>query len=428
MRRLPLARFGLAALLVASAPAEAAFPQAAAQAPVRAEVLNEVRVHGNYATPDAEVVRIAGLVVGQPLPALATEEAKSRLERSGRFVSVDVRRRYRSLDDATDVAVVIVVQEHPVPEDTPRPLRPMRRTLGGTMFLPIVQYTDGYGLTYGARVSFVDGLGRGARVSVPLTWGGTKRAAAEFEKVIERGPVDRVFGSVVVSRRTNPFYRQDDTRKGGSAGVSRQLAGSLRLAAHAGVATVGFADVDERMRFFGLDLTLDTRTDPVFPRNAVLVTAGWQRSAFRLAAPVNTASLDARGYVGVVGQSVLSVRALLVHADGALPPFERQLLGGAATLRGYRAGSFSGDSLAAASVELRIPTSSPLSFARAGVSLFADTGTAFDYGTRLRDATWHHGFGGGVFLHASVFQLNADVAFRPGRGHPRLHVVSGFLF
>ena len=58
------------------------------------------------------------------------------------------------------------------------------------MFLPIVSYADGYGFTYGGRVSTVDLLGIGERLSVPLTWGGTRRAALEFERTFKTGPAD----------------------------------------------------------------------------------------------------------------------------------------------------------------------------------------------------------------------------------------------
>jgi len=110
-----------------------------------------------------------------------------------------------------------------------------------------------------------------------------------------------------------------------------------------------------------------------------------------------------------------------------LPPYERFLLGGADSLRGYRAGTFAGDTLAAASAEIRVPLDSPLSFARMGLDGFVDVGTAFDRGTRLPNASFHPGFGGGAFMIASIFQINADVAVRRGGG-VRLHVMSGFRF
>jgi outer membrane protein insertion porin family len=110
-----------------------------------------------------------------------------------------------------------------------------------------------------------------------------------------------------------------------------------------------------------------------------------------------------------------------------LPPYERFLLGGADSLRGYRAGTFAGDALGAASAELRVPVNSPLSFARMGLDAFVDVGGAFDHDTRVRDASFHPGYGGGAFMFASVFQINADVAVRRGGG-VRVHIMSGFRF
>ena len=60
------------------------------------------------------------------------------------------------------------------------------------MFLPIVSFADGYGFTYGGRVSTVDLLGIDERLSVPLTWGGTRRAALEFERPFKSGPLTRI--------------------------------------------------------------------------------------------------------------------------------------------------------------------------------------------------------------------------------------------
>ncbi len=394
--------------------------------------LAEIRVHGNYHTPDAEVIRIAALTIGQAIAPATVQDARARLQRSGRFAAVDVRVRYRSLDPAADVALVIMVQEHPTPEGgadmppAPAPLRPLTWALRRSMFMPILGYVDGYGLTYGARVSFVDGFGKGGRLSVPLTWGGTKRAAAEFERPVPRGPFERIAASVGVSRQTNPYYRIDVDRREATLAAWRQL-GAVRAAGHVGAGSVGFAGTDTRETTYGADVTLDTRADPAFPRNAVYAVAGWDRVAVSGGPAINRVRLDARGYVGLVGQAVVSVRAHVARADAPLPPFERFLLGGADSLRGYRAGTFAGDTIGGASLELRVPISSPLSFGRAGFDVFTDVGAVADHGASLGDAPFHSGYGGGVFFLASVFQINADIARRSGGG-VRLHVMSGFRF
>ena len=74
------------------------------------------------------------------------------------------------------------------------------------MFLPILSYADGYGFTYGARFSTVDLLGAGERLSVPLTWGGTRRAALEAERTFKRGPLTRSSRASAIWQRENPRF------------------------------------------------------------------------------------------------------------------------------------------------------------------------------------------------------------------------------
>ncbi len=57
------------------------------------------------------MLRIAGIAVGAPLEANSLDVIKRRLEDSGFFSTIDVRKRYRSLTDANDVALVLVVHE-----------------------------------------------------------------------------------------------------------------------------------------------------------------------------------------------------------------------------------------------------------------------------------------------------------------------------
>ena len=112
----------------------------------------------------------------------------------------------------------------------------------------------------------------------------------------------------------------------------------------------------------------------------------------------------------------------------AVPPFERALLGGASTLRGSEFGFAAGDNMAAGSIELRLPMTSPLSsFARVGFNVFADVGAAYDRGTKLRDAEYRWGYGAGAWLSATVFKLKLDIATNKD-GDVKFHVASGFRF
>jgi outer membrane protein assembly factor BamA len=392
------------------------------------EVVVEVRIHGNYATPDADVLALAGLTVGQPVDAAVIREVEARLQRSGRFEDVEIRKRFRSMDSTTDIVLVIIVREHPMADaGPPTPLGPLRRVAGSMQFLPMLDYEDGYGFTYGGRLTFADALGRASRISVPLTWGGVKRAAVEMDRELPAGPIDRIEGGASLSSVTNPAYDLADGRKQVWFGVRRSLTGALSVGARAGYADVSFGDLDDRLGTFGADVTLDTRADPVFPRNALFAHVAWEGLNPRASAYANRARFDVRGYVGLVGQSVLSLRWQYGVSDAPVPPYERLLLGGGSTLRGWRAGSFAGDNLMAATGEVRVPLSSPLGVTRAGISFFVDVGAAYDHGTRLADTRFRVGSGAGVFLLASVFKLSLDLGFREGGGR-RLHFSTGLQF
>jgi outer membrane protein assembly factor BamA len=228
-----------------------------------------------------------------------------------------------------------------------------------------------------------------------------------------------------VSQRTNPFYEQNDNRQLAAMRVERQLVPAVRVGATAGWQHVSFMDRDNRFAQAGADVALDTRVDPNLPRNAVFAKASWER----LGGPVGAGHyvLDGRGYLGVFRQNVLVLRALRDAADGPLPPYLQPLLGGMANLRGFRAGTLAGDILVAYSAELIVPLTSPLSVGKIGLSVFADRGTVYDAGERLRDQTMKQGYGGGVWFSAAFLKLNIAVAH--GRGSStRMHVGGNVSF
>jgi len=101
------------------------------QAPDPLELLVEIRVQGNYATPDQDVIRIAGVTVGGPVPPDVVAEVEARLRASGRFDEVEVRKRYRSLTALDEVALIVIVRERPAATaEAPAP-GPLKRTLAG---------------------------------------------------------------------------------------------------------------------------------------------------------------------------------------------------------------------------------------------------------------------------------------------------------
>lgn len=418
---------------------DAATPPPVAQSQV-AEVLADVRVHGNHSTPDAEIVTLAGVTIGTPLPADAVDAVRQRLRATRRFTSVDVRKRYRSLTDESAIVLVILVTEPARgADDLPRVVTPMSRMRDGLMFMPVLNYADGYGFTFGGRATFAEALGKRGRVSIPLTWGGVRRAAVLGEKRFTRGPITSLEGLASFSQRENPHYELDDRRTELGVRAERALPWNLRVGGGVGWTDVSFGapeavsapgpvfDLDDRFVTLGADVAFDTRRDPTFPRNAVYLTAGWESLRFDGGAAIGRVKTEARGYLGLLGSSVLSLRAQYWKADAPLPPYEQWMLGGASTLRGYRTGAYVGDTLLATSAEVRVPLTSPLKIGKAGVSVFFDSGTVAPYGARLSDQRMRSGAGVGFFVIATIFQLNLDIA-KGFDGGTRAHLMTGFTF
>jgi outer membrane protein assembly factor BamA len=412
---------GIALLLFASGSARAQTPAI--------ETLGEVRVHGNHTTPDADVLALAGLTVGAQVTDDLLQQAAAKLRSSGRFDDVEVRKRFRSIDNPSDILVILLVDEHAtVSQDDLMP-GPLKRLRGTGMWLPIVNYADGYGFTYGARVSFVDTLGPRSRISVPATWGGDRRIGVDAERTFDRGPFTRVAGGVSISRRVNPHFDIADTRREARLRAERALTTWLRVGGGARITNVRFGELDEQFVAQGIGAILDTRTDPSFPRNAIHVVAGVEQLRFDAGRRVARWSGDARGYVGLFGKTVLALRAAAIRASDPLPAYEQALLGGDSQLRGYAFGYRAGDNLTALSAEVRVPLNSPLDFGRLGVKGFVDFGTVYQSGAKLADQRFDRGIGGGVFLTAPIVSLSLDVAWpNDGSRKPRWHFGLGVSF
>ncbi|MFM8534152.1 MAG: BamA/TamA family outer membrane protein [Acidimicrobiia bacterium] len=388
----------------------------------------EVRVHGNHTTPDADILGIVGEVIGKPATDQLIAEVQIRLERSGRFDDVNVRKRYRSIENLDDVLLMVVVNEVPGVDPLDLTPSPVKQFWRSGMFMPILHSEDGYGLTYGMRVAFVDRLGPRSRITIPVSWGGERQARVQVERSFKQGPIERLNGEFGVVRRENPHYELSDRRIGYAARAESAPTRWLRLGAGGRREKVLFGGAGrDTVARLGGDATIDTRVDPAFPRNAVHATFGIERVQFD-GGDANQRRADVRGYLGLFGQTVLAVRGLSVTTNRALPRYEHLLLGGASNLRGYDAGHKAGDNLVAASAELRVPLTSPVSVGRFGIKLFVDTGTVYGIGEKLKDQTLHdRGIGAGAYFHMTVLNLALDVA-RSRDGDMRYHFGLGVTF
>jgi hemolysin activation/secretion protein len=188
------------------------------------------------------------------------------------------------------------------------------------------------------------------------------------------GVVSRFQVGGSLSRRENPFYEEEDDRARAWVRAERALVSGLRVGALAGLQHASFSERRDRFTEVEADLVFDTRVDPALPRNAVYGRAAWSRLDFARADAAHRTELEARGYVGLLGQTVLAFGVQRKDSSQRLPPYLQPVLGGMSSLRGFAAGSAVGDTLAAGSLELLVPLTSPLSFGKLGVSAFVDAG------------------------------------------------------
>jgi outer membrane protein assembly factor BamA len=372
-----------------------------------------VLVHGNHSIPDEEVTKMAGVAAGQAFVPEDREEIEARLLSSGKFESAEVRIRYRGLAESSDVALVLLVREKP-------------SISSRFLAAPIFDLTDEYGLTLGARLALVDVFGEGSRISFPLSWGGERHLGVEG--ALELGERSSARFDLSRSREVNPHYDTPDNRLsvGGGYGWKRGLVGI-----DAGVRwnDVDFDQLDESFTDLGGRIAFDSRRDPTIPGDAFYAGLAWRRLFFENTsrADVNQYTFDLRGYKRLAGQALLASQVYWAVSGGSLPPYERPFVGGGKTLRGHAPGEYVGDNAALGSLELRLPLTSVLSFARAGVHVFLDTGAVYDEGGSLRRARFHNGAGFGVFFRIAMIGLRADLGFDL-EGGTRFHVGSSFKF
>jgi outer membrane protein assembly factor BamA len=390
------------------------------------ETIGEIRVHGNHTTPNNDVLQLSGLKTGEAASDERLAEAERLLRTSNRFDTVEVRKRFRSIDNPADILVVIVVDERAgISSDdlTPGFGARLRSSI---QWLPILNYADGYGMTYGVRAAFAEPFGKESSLAIPFSWGGERKAGVELERSFNEQRT-RAGVAFWLNRRVNPHFDDTDRRAQVRFEADHAVVNWLKVGASARFAHVEFGDdYSARHTAVGPHVTLDTRIDPTFPRNAIHIRTGWEHIDVE-SGSAGRWTTDARGYVGIWRSAVLALRGQLARSDSALPEAEQVLLGGSSSLRGYRTGHRAGDSLAAVSAEVRYPITSPLSFGIFGVKGFIDAGTVWTSEQRLADQRFERGVGTGIFFGAAIFVLDFDVAW-PEDGKPRGHFGMGVSF
>lgn len=390
------------------------------------ELVVAVRIQGNQIAGDAEVMALAGVTIGMPVTPSLFADVTTRLLDSKKFDAVQVLKRFASISDPTRVVVLIIVNEGPMHLDVPKdgsPVRVVKRGFGDNlMWIPIVIGEDGYALSFGARVALVNFAGPRNRLSFPLTYGGFKQASAEFDRTFVKGPLTRIKIGTGIKSSENPAFEINDDRVHVGIGVERAF-GPLLLGAFGGWQRVSFDTDRDDLRTLRGSISFDTRIDPAFPRNAAYLTASVERVAFAgqpsdpaVSGPITRTRLEGQGYFGFIGQTVIMIRALREDANRLQPRYLQSILGGWDTLRGFPAGTYTGDTLLSGSLELRLPISSPQAFIKWGLNAFIDNGTIYRADQKFSGAAFHTGAGGGVWFAAARIQFSVAVAHGLG-GH-----------
>jgi outer membrane protein assembly factor BamA len=264
-------------------------------------------------------------------------------------------------------------------------------------------------------------------VSFPLSWGGTRRAAVELERGLGGPARVSLGGGLGVWQQEHPHFDVDERRTEAWVGATLPIAGPVRVEPRLAWASVRFDQDTSDLFTAGADLVVDTRLNPALPRNAVNLRAGVESVRAGDADAYVRAHADLRGYVGLVGTSVLAVRGRVEHATAAQPPYLQPWLGGSGSVRGLAPGRFAGDRLVMASAELRVPLGSPLSVGTLGLVGFADVGAVGPRDQPFASMAFTPGAGAGVFLALPLVSLNLDLAHAFGHG-TRLHVSTGVRF
>jgi outer membrane protein assembly factor BamA len=405
------------------------------------EVVASIQVHGNTLTSTDAVIRASGIAVGDRVSDTTLADAEARLRAAIKPDSVDVLKRFASISDPSQVLILIQLDEGPVRVDLPDidvptpkvPVPPVarptvvRRSRFNVMCVPILGAEDGYGFTYGARFSFTGHRIARRRIVVPASWGGDRRIGAEYQQEFPARFAPRLRTGALLQRRTHPFFEEhaDRTRLWGRTEWS--LLPDVRAGAEVAWQSSALAGEDVDARSAGADVIVDTRVDPLMPHNAIFVRSAVERLRFSSTNTAVRTEIDANGYVGVYRGTVLALRAVREDFSRPAPAFYKSILGGSPNLRGFRAGRAVGDTLVAGSVELRIPTTSPLQIARFGYSVFMDAGTTYDKGQRFRDRKLEKGVGAGVWMTAPLFRISVAVARGIGSGM-RAHIGAGLTF
>jgi outer membrane protein assembly factor BamA len=390
-------------------------------------VVAQIQVHGNLVTTDAEMRELIAVEIGAPFEDSMIAEVEARLRAAKRFDEVQVLKRYASIEDPTQIVLVVIVDEGRVKiartGDPNHPYQAVRNHWPRLMYQPILRRDDRYGSTYGVRVAMPEAVGKNSRLIFPFAWGGEKQAGVELDRPNGTGLLSRIRANGSWLERTHPVFEENEQRTDLWVRGEHWFRPEFRVGVTAGMQHELFAGTSDTYPRIGGDVIVDTRVDPALPRNAVFGRAAWTHLA-----GAHQSELDGRAYVGLFDQLILGVRAQRIASDPSLPVYLKPIFGGSANVRGFSAGTAVGDTLTATSAELILPLTSPVNIGKIGVSAFTDRGMiSCSESLQTCDESWKYGYGGSVWVAAAVFHLSVEVAHGHGSS-TRVHVVGNVSF
>ena len=219
-----------------------------------------------------------------------------------------------------------------------------------------------------------------------------RRSGCRFPRTL------RLRGGVADYRRVNPFYDLSDQRLEARVRAEQGIASGCgsapphaRRASRSAASAIGMTPP-------GVDVTVDTRLDPSFPRNAVYAATGVERLTFA-GGSARRATTDLRGYHRHRPDGTRCSECLRHHESGAAPvraaaPRRRRhararrdgdVAGGGAGSRLRRRSSRGRQRGVGLAWNCGLPLNSPIDVGRFGVETFVDWGTTWASGGRLQD-------------------------------------------
>ena len=257
------------------------------------------------------------------------------------------------------------------------------------MFLPILNYDDGYGFTYGGRFSTIGLFGGGERDVRAADWGGTRRGRRGGSNVQVRAADARRSRRFGISAAREPPLR--DRRSTGhldgqgraqlrrpGARRRRHVAGHCRLRR---ASRIGSGPV-------GADIALDTRGDPALPAQRRPASAPAGTTLHVRGVQPNRGNRYVHRCEGLSWRdpagSACRPRAVR-HGRRAGPDLRtaaaRRRLSTCAASTPERSTAIG---LLTASAELRVPITSVLNGSKLGLTAFMDAGKALEVGESFR--------------------------------------------